>query len=141
MASGTYNRFKYNLMKKLIDLDADTIKVILLDNVHAFDADDNVLTDVDTNEIPDTSGSGYTTGGETIGTTTVTQDDTNDCATFSGADVTWTSATLSAYHAVIYDDTISGDPLIASIDFGGEKSVTSGDFIIEWSANGIIRLT
>lgn len=137
MASGLYNRVKYNLMKKLVDFSADSIKVLLLNNSHSFNPDHNVNTDVNTNEI---SGTGYTTGGLALGSQTVTQDDTNDLAYFDAADATWTTSTFTAYHAVLNDVTASNN-LIASIDFGGAKSVTSGTFTIQWSANGIIRLT
>lgn len=136
MASGIYNRLKYNLMKKLVDLSADTINVILLNNSHAFDADDNVLTDINANELAATGG--YSTGGAALASKTVTQDDANDCATFDAADSAWSSATFTAYHAALYDSTVS-DNLICSIDFGGAKSVSSGTFTIQWSANGIIR--
>ena len=54
MASGIYNRLKYNLAKKLVDLSIDTIKVILLNNSHSFNADHNVNTDINTNEITGT---------------------------------------------------------------------------------------
>jgi len=138
MASGLYNRLKYNWMKKLVDLSTDTCKVILLTTSHAFNADHNVLTDVSTNELAATGN--YVTGGASIGTPTVSQDDTNDCATFDGLDVAWTSATFTAYHAVIYDTTVSNN-LVASIDFGGAKSVSAGTFTIQWSGNGIIRLS
>ena len=139
MASGAYNRGKFNLMKKLMDMDSDTFDVILLDNDHAFDADDNVETDVNSNEIAPGSAFGYSTGGETMTGLTVTQDDTNDCATWDADNVVWTDATFSAYHAVIVDRTVS-DNLVLSIDFGGIKSVSSGTFTISWSANGIWRL-
>ena len=139
MASGIYNRFKYNLAKKLIELSADTIKVMLLNNSHSFDADHDVPGDVNANELAATGG--YTTGGTTLTTKTVTQDDTNDLMKFDADDATWSSATFTAYHAVIWDDTVATDDLIASIDFGGAKSVSAGTFTIQWSANGIIRLT
>ena len=140
MASGLYNRLKYNLLKKLIDLSTDTCKVILLDSDHAFDADDNVLADVDANEISPGSALGYIPGGAAIATPTVTQDDANDCAVFNGVDVTWSDATFDAYHAVIYDDSVAGDPLIGSIDFGAIKSVSSGTFTIQWHTDGIVKL-
>jgi hypothetical protein len=138
MASGIYNRLKYNVMKKLVDLSADTMKVILLSNSHAFNADHNVLTDVNSNELA--AAGNYATNGASLGSPTVTQDDTNDCATFDAADVAWSSASFTAYHAVIYDTTVSNN-LIASIDFGGAKTVSAGTFTIQWSANGIIRLS
>ena len=140
MPSGIYNRQKANLMNKEVDMGVggDVFKVILLDNTHTFNPDNNVLVDISANEI---SGTGYTAGGETLANQTVTQDNTNDVGTFDADDVSWTTATFSAYHAVIYDDTLAGDDLVCSIDFGGVKSVTAGTFTISWNASGIFRLT
>ncbi len=142
MANGIYNRLKANLGNKLVDLGTggDIIKVALLDNNHTFDADNNTFADISTNELL-SSGTGYTSGGETLANQDFTQDDTNDLAKFDADDVQWLTATFTAYHAVIYDDTLAGDDLIGSIDFGGAKSVTGGTFTIAWNSNGIVRLT
>jgi len=125
-------------MKKLLDLSSDTLKVILLTTSHAFNADHNELTDINANELA--AAGNYATGGATLGSPTVTQDDANDCATFDGADVAWTGATFTAYHAAIYASTVSNN-LIASIDFGGAKAVSAGTFTIQWSANGILKIS
>ena len=138
MASGLYNRLKYNLMKKLVDLSGDTFKVILLSNLHVFNPDNNVLTDINSNELA--AAGNYVNGGAALGSPTVTQDDVNDCATFDALDVVWASASFTAYQAAIYDSTVSNN-LVASIDFGGAKTVAAGTFTINWSANGIIRLS
>jgi hypothetical protein len=135
MASGVYNRFKANLMNKVVDLEADTIKISLMDTNHAFTAGDNVWADVSANELP-TAG-GYTVGGATLAGAAVTQAATTK---FDGTDTAWVSATFSAYHAVIWDDTLAADDLICSFDFGGVKTVTAGTFTIQWHANGIITL-
>jgi hypothetical protein len=135
MASGIYERFKANLMNKIVDLEADTIQVALMDNVHAFTATDNVWTDVSANEI---SGTGYTANGVVLASATVTQDATTK---FDGNDSAWTTATFTAYHAVLWDNTVATDDLICSFDFGGAKTVTAGTFTIQWHANGIITLT
>lgn len=134
MASGIFNRFKANLMNKVVDLEADTIKVILLDTNHVFSASDNVLTDVSGNELP-TSG-GYTAGGMTLNNSVVTQAATTK---WDADNTEWTTATFTAFHAVIYDSTAT-DNLIASIDFGGAKTVAAGTFTIQWDANGLITL-
>jgi len=134
MASGIYNRFKANLMNKEVDLEDDIIKVMLLDNNHSFVATHNQKSEIVANEI---SGTGYTASGAEIANKSVTQDATTK---WDGDDVEWTSATFTAYHAVIYDDTLTNDDLIASIDFGGAKSVSAGTFKIQWDANGIITL-
>ena len=132
MASGIYNRFKANLMNKVVDLEADTIKVTLYDNSHSFTATD---TDYTTDNELATAG-GYTQAGATLASKAVTEAATTK---WDAADVAWTSATFTAYHAVIYDST-AGNDLIASIDFGGAKTVAAGTFTIQFDANGIITL-
>ena len=139
MASGVYNQFKTEIMNKVIDLEADTVKVALLDNSHSFDQTAVGWATPDANEL--SSGCGYTTGGEALASKAVTQESTH--GKFDAADVSWTSATFTAYHAVIYDDTPTSpaDPLICSIDFGGAQSVSSGTFTIQWAAGGILTIT
>lgn len=141
MASGIYNQFKAEVMKKTLDLVNDTVKVSLMTTSHAFDADNDGWSSVSANEL--STAGGYTAGGATLGSKTVTADDTNDKGVFDAADTAWTTATFTAYHAVIWDDTPTSpaDPLIASIDFGGAKSVSSGTFTILWHANGIFDIS
>lgn len=134
MASGIYNRFKANLMNKEVDLEADTIKVALLNNSHSFTAGDNTWSQVSANEV---SGTGYTTGGAALANKAVTQAATTK---WDADDVTWSTGSFTAYHAVVYDDTLTNDDLIMSIDFGGAQTVTAADFTISWHANGIITL-
>lgn len=134
MASGIYNRFKANLMNGEVDLEADTIKVMLLDNSHSFTATNNVIGDVSANEI---SGTGYTAGGKALSGKAVTQAATTK---WDATDIEWTTATFTAYHAAIYDDTHATDDLIASFDFGGAQAVAGATFKIQWHADGIITL-
>ena len=134
MASGIYDRFKANLFNKEVDLEGDTIIVILLDNSHAFTTTHNNLTDVSANELA-TAG-GYTQQDKELAGKAVTQAATTK---WDGTDVEWTTATFSAYHAVLYDETAAND-LILSIDFGGVKTVTAGTFKIQWHVDGIINL-
>lgn len=132
MASGIYNRFKANLMNKEVDLEADVIKIALYDTNHSFTASD---TDYTTdNELAATGG--YSTGGNTLASKAVTEAATTK---WDAADTAWTSATFTAFHAVIYDTSVTND-LIASIDFGGAKTVAAGTFTIQFDANGIITL-
>ncbi len=134
MASGMYNRFKADLLNGEMDLEGDTVKVMLLDNSHSFSATDNVIGDISGNEI---SGTGYTAGGATLTSKAVTQ---GASTKWDAADIEWTTATFSAWHAGLYDDTQGTDDLICSIDFGGEKPVSAGTFKIKWHVNGIITL-
>lgn len=133
MASGIYNRMKANLLNKVVDWEADTIQVSLYDTNHGFTAGDNVYTT--TNELA-TSG-GYTQGGTTLANAAVTQAATTKA---DGDDTTWASASFTAYHAVIWDDTPAGNDLVCSFDFGGAKTVSAGTFTIQWHSDGILTL-
>ncbi len=134
MASGMYDRFKANLMNKVLDLEADVIIAILLDNSHSFTTTHNNLTDVSANELA--AAGNYTQQDKELGSKAVTQAASTK---WDAADVEWTSATFSAWHAILYDETASND-LICSIDFGSEKAVSAGTFKIQWNASGIITL-
>lgn len=109
MAEGdahVYNNFKEQLLLKTIDCNTDVFKVALYSDAYAASQLDGADTAYSvTNEI---SASGYTAGGQSIGTPVVAQDDTNDRASWDddGTDVVWTNlATATIQRAVLYDDT------------------------------------
>lgn len=137
MADIIYNRFKANLMNKIVDCEADTFKVMLCTSSYTPSADHNTTSDI-TNEV---SGSGYSAGGAALSNLSVTQDDTDDEAAWDADDVTWSTSTITARYAVIYDDTLAGDDLVCCFDFTSDKSSSGGDFTIQWNAEGIINLT
>jgi hypothetical protein len=137
MASGLYGITFLNSLNNTLalDLDNDTLKIMLVTSaytpdfgVHDFKADV-------TNEVV---GTGYTAGGETLTSVTLTQ--SAGTITFDAADVTWTSSTITARGAVIYDNSLVSDPLICYIDFGSDQSSSSGDFTISFSGTGIFTL-
>ena len=136
-----YNKFKMEALKGSIDLSTDTIKVALLDSGYTPNIDTDLFwDDVSANEI---TSANYTTGGETITTPTVTQDNTDNEGVFGGDDIVWTNAvgTITARYAVMYKDTgVAGtSPLIEYIDFGADKTSENENFSISWSAEGIIN--
>lgn len=139
MADVIYNGFKAKIMNGSIDLDTDTIKVALVTSTYTPNIDTHVFFSDVTNEV---SGTGYTAGGATLASATVTQDDTNDKGVFDANDVSWTTATITARGAVLYKSTgtASTSPLIAYVDFTTDKTSTAGTFTIQWSANGILTL-
>ena len=132
MSSGIYNRFKSHIMKKLMDLVNDTIKVALYGASVTFTATDTVYTT--TNEI---AGTGYTAGGASLANKSVTEGAT---AVWDADDPSWATATFSTYFAAIYDNTPC-NTLICLIDFGGVQTVTAATFTIQYASSGIIRLT
>lgn len=143
MASFIYNKFKELTLKGgtsfPVDFDSDTIKVALATSSYTPDADAHDYFNDITNEV---SGTGYTAGGATLASPTVTLDTTNDRVDFDAADTQWTSSTITARYAVIYKSTgtASTSPLIALIDFGSDQISSNGTFSIQWSASGILRL-
>ena len=94
-----------------------------------------------TNEITNSSGTAYTAGGATLTSVTPTTDSTTAVCDF--ADVSFSSASFTANGALIYNDTQS-DKAVAVIAFGGDKTVTSGTFTIQFptadATNAIIRI-
>lgn len=139
MADVIYNSYKGKVLGAAIDHDTDTIKVALVTSSYTPDQDTHDFFDDVTNEV---TGTGYTAGGATIGSPTITVDTTDNEGVFDGADVTWTTSTITARGAVVYKSTgtASTSALICYLDFGSDQSSSAGDFTIQWGAEGIINL-
>ena len=90
----------------------------------------------------ETSGTGYSAGGAALTNINPTSSGTTGFTDF--ADLTFSSSTITANGALIYNDTASGDPAVCSLAFGGDKTSTSGDFTIQFptadASNAIIRI-
>ena len=88
------------------------------------------------------SGTGYSTGGNTLSSVTPVADGTTAVCDF--ADTTWSSATFTTCGAIIYNDSASGNPACAVLSFSGDQTVSSGDFTIQFpaaaAATAIIRI-
>ena len=89
------------------------------------------------------SGTGYTAGGATLSSQAVSYDSSNNVAFFDAADPSFTSATITARGALIYNSSDS-NKAVAVLDFGGDKTSTSGTFTIQFptadASNAILRL-
>lgn len=141
MASFIYNSFKKSALDGDIDLVNDTIKLMLLDETHTPDKDAHAfIDDVSGDEV---SSSGYTAGGQALASKSTTQDNANDLAYLDAADLSWSSVSFTTRYGVLYKDTgtPSTSPLIAIFDWGADKSPSSENFSVAWSANGVIRLS
>ncbi len=116
----------------------NTFKLALYTNSASFNAATTAYTA--TNEVSN-SGS-YSAGGGALTNVTPTTSGTTGFTDF--ADLTFTSATITARGALIYNDTASGDPTVVVLDFGADKTSTSGDFQIVFptadASNAIIRI-
>ena len=95
----------------------------------------------DTNEISNTSGSAYSAGGKVIVSVTPALDGSTACCDF--ADISFTSASFTANGCLIYNDT-QADKAVCVVAFGGDKTVSSGTFTIQFPAadasNAIVRI-
>ena len=141
--SGNYmcTSFKVELMKGVHNFTTGTgneFKLALYDNSASFTAATTAYTA--TNEVAN-SGT-YSAGGGTLTNVTPTSSGTTAFTDF--ADLSFTSATITAYGAMIYNDTAAGDPSVCILDFGGAKTSTNGTFTIIFptadSTSAIIRI-
>jgi hypothetical protein len=138
--------FKVELFKAVHDFTAstgDTFKIALLKAAAAgsgtFGAATTNYSNLSTDELG--SGSGYTTGGNTLVSITPVADGTTAICDFDNT--TWSAATFTTSGALIYNDT-SSDAAVAVLSFGGDQQVSSGDFQIQFptaaAATAIIRI-
>jgi hypothetical protein len=114
----------------------DTFKIALYTSSASLGAATTAYST--TNEI---SGTGYTAGGNTLTRVDPSSSGTTGFTDF--ANTTWSSATITARGALIYNDTDS-DKAVAVLDFGADKTSTAGDFTIQFpvadATNAIIRI-
>ena len=127
---------KADFLGGVIDLDTDVMKIALYTSSATLDATTTVYSA--TNEVV---GDGYTAGGNTLTGATISTSGTTAFVDFS--DTTWTTATITARGALIYDSSKS-DKAVAVLDFGADKTSTAGDFTVQFpandAANAIIRI-
>jgi len=138
--------FKKELLFGVHDFDlanGDTFNIALYTNSASFDASTTAYTA--TNEV---SGTGYSAGGQALTNVDPTTSGTTAFTDF--ADETWTTATITARGALIYNTTPNTtsisvtNPTVVVLDFGGDKTSTAGDFTVVFptadASNAIIRI-
>ena len=103
----------------------DTLKIALYTSSATLGATTSAYTA--TNEV---SGTGYTAGGATLASQAVAYDATNQVAFFDAADPAFTTATITARGALIYNNTKS-NASIAVLDFGSDFTSTAGTFTVQ----------
>jgi hypothetical protein len=134
--------FKVNLLQGAQNFNTGTsivYKIALYTSAATLGASTTSYTGFTSGEVA--NGGGYTTGGKVL---TVSQIPTSSGTTafIDFADVTWTTATITARGALIYNST--DDTAVAVLDFGSDKTSTAGDFTIIFptadASNAIIRI-
>jgi hypothetical protein len=133
--------FKVELMRAIHNFTTstgNTFKLALYTNSASFTAATTAYTT--TNEV--TASGSYSAGGGALTNVTPTSSGTTAFTDF--ADLSFTTATITARGALIYNDSATGDPTVVVLDFGSDKTSTSGTFQIIFPAadasNAIIRI-
>ena len=128
--------FKQQLLLGEHDMDTDTIKIALYTSSATLGASTTVYTTSD-----EVVGTGYTAGGNTLTGASVSLSGTTAFVDFS--DTTWSTATITARGALIYNSSKS-NKAVAVLDFGGDKTSTAGNFTVQFPTNdassAIIRI-
>tara|TARA_R100000781_G_scaffold67223_1_gene42391 strand:- start:1080 stop:1520 length:441 start_codon:yes stop_codon:yes gene_type:complete len=135
--------FKVAILNGEMDFSADTsdtFKIALYTSSATLSAATTAYTT--SNEV---SGTGYTAGGNSLTISTAPTDGGSGTTAFLDfADVTWSSATITARGALIYRNSGSGNPAVAVLDFGADKSSTGGNFVVQFpnatNSAAIIRI-
>ncbi len=142
ITSAICTSFKVELLKGVHDFTAttgDTYKIALYDSDATLGAGTTAFSTSE--EITNTSGSAYTSGGATLTSVTPVADSTTAVCDF--ADVSFSSASFTANGALIYNSSES-NKAVAAIAFGSDKTATNGTFTIQFptadATNAIIRL-
>jgi hypothetical protein len=147
ITSAVCTSFKVLILKGQMDFTAstgDTFKIALYTSSVTLGAS---TTDYSaTNEITNTSGTAYTAGGAALTSVTPTSSGTTAFCDFS--DVSWTSASFTANGCLVYNTTTGTGTgttdAVAAIAFGGDKTVSSGTFTIQFptadASDAILRI-
>ena len=134
--------FKQQLLNKEHDLNTDTIKLALIKASPSgtYGAATTNYSDV-TGNSDEASGTGYSAGGQTLDSGTISTSGTTAFVDF--ADEVFVDATMSADGALIYNAS-KANRAIATFDFGGTVTSTSGDYTIVFPAatytDAVIRI-
>jgi len=137
ITQGMCSSFKQQILLGEHDMDTDTLKIALYTSAATLDASTTVYTT--SNEV---TGTGYPAGGNTLTGATVSLTGTTAFVDFS--DTSWSTATITARGALIYNASKS-NKAVAVLDFGSDKTSTGGAFTIQFpvndATNAIIRIT
>lgn len=131
--------FKKELLTATHDFSAasNVFKLALYTSSASLDASTTAYTS--SNEV---SGTGYTAKGSFLTSVNPTTSSTTAFTDFN--DLTFSSASITARGALIYNEAATGDPSVCVLDFGADKTSTAGDFTISFptadASNAIIRI-
>lgn len=129
-------------LNKEVSWSSDVVKVALVKDTWTPNQDTNAYwADIVANEA---TGTGYTAGGATLASKTLTYTAATNTNVLGAANVQWPASTITARFAVVYDDSPSTNatkPVLGYVDFGANQSTSNTTFEIVWSASGIFAIT
>ena len=128
MANVVPYSFAQELLKGTHNFTSNTIKLALYEagSGAPYTVSSTAYSSGTANQVG-TSGTGYTTGGNTLSNPVVANQ--TNVATLTFDQTQWSSATFGAAYGVIYNNSAS-DKLVVVLDFGGTKSCSNGTFTI-----------
>ena len=132
-----YNGGKLDILSGAVDLNADTLKAMLVTSAYTPSETHRFRSEV-TGELP--TANGYTAGGVTLTSKAFFLDNPNDLAYFDAADPQWAGATFTARYLIIYKDTGSAatSPLLFLYDFGADKTGNGSTFVASIDPTGLV---
>lgn len=143
IAQTTTTSFRVELFEAVHDFTTDTFKIALYTGAADIGPTTTAYTTAG-----ETSGTGYTAGGNTLTVSTqpTAANDTSGIPTaYVGfANTSWTSADFTARGALIYNSSKSNKS-VAVLDFGADKLVSGTDFTIQFPTadanSAIVRIS
>ena len=133
ITSAVCNSFKQEILEAEHNFTASTGNTF---NLALYDSDASLGAGTtaysSSEEVTNTSGTAYSAKGKALTSVTPTLDSSTAVCDF--ADVSWTSASFTARGCLIFNDSHATDASVCAIDFGGDKTATSGTFTIQFPA-------
>ena len=140
ITSAICNSFKVEILKGVHDFTAstgNTFNLALYTSSATLGAGTTAYT-----TSQEVTGTGYTAKGNALTSVTPVADGTTAVCDF--ADTSFTSATFTANGCLIFNDSATGDPAVCAVAFGGDKTVSSGTFTIQFptaaATTAIVRI-
>ena len=133
ITSAIANTFKTEILKAVHNFtvtSGNTFNLALYTSSATLSASTTAYSD--TAEITNSSGTAYSAKGNALTSVTPVLDSSTAVCDF--ADTSWTSASFTANGCLIFNDSASGDPAVCAVAFGGDKTVSSGTFTIQFPA-------
>ena len=128
MAGIIANNFRVLIAQGSVDFDANTFKAIAMKEGFVFNRTTHDLYS-DVSSYEQATGFGYTVGGVTLSGVSIAQNDTDNRADITWNNITWTASGGDVgplAGVIILNDSLTNDPVVGYIDFGGAYTVADG---------------